>query len=56
MLKEILGYLRKFNSEEYRMGEDIKSFAINVCANIIVEGLEDNDELRKAVKNKLGMR
>lgn len=35
MLKEILSYLRKFDSKEYQSNEDIKQFCINVSANFL---------------------
>lgn len=43
MLKEILSYLRKFDSEEYQSNEDIKQFCINVSANIFIEEFIKNN-------------
>lgn len=44
MLKEITGYVRERRSAEYRDGEDMKHFCINVIADIIVDGMEENDK------------
>lgn len=49
MLREILGYLRMLNSDDYRSNEDMRSFSINVCADIFVEMLEKNSELKNKV-------
>lgn len=38
MLVEILSYIRKVDSKEYRDAEDSKNLAINLLADILVEG------------------
>ena len=48
MLKEILGILKRITSKEYIEKEDLKSFAINLLADIIVE--YKSDELHKLTK------
>lgn len=44
MLKEITDYVRERRSAEYRNGEDMKQFCINVVANIIVDGMAETDK------------
>lgn len=41
MLSEILSYVRKIQSSEYKNNEDVKQFAINLAANVLVDGMED---------------
>lgn len=38
MLVEILAYIRKVDSKEYKEAEDSKNLAINLLADILVEG------------------
>lgn len=49
MLKEILGILRRLTSKEHIEKEDLKAFAINLLADIMVE--YKSDELHKLVKD-----
>lgn len=49
MLKEILDIMREISSEEHIQKEDMKAFAINLLADIIVE--YKSEELNKLVKN-----
>lgn len=55
MLKEILALLRKFDSEEYQSQEDMRQFCINVSADIFVELLESNKELKNKIKNNFAI-
>lgn len=49
MLKEILGILRRLTSKEHIESEDLKAFAINLLADIMVE--YKSDELHRLVKD-----
>lgn len=49
MLKEIRDTLRRITSKEHIEKEDLKAFAINLLADIMVE--YKSDELSKLVKN-----
>ena len=49
LLKEILGILKEISSKEYREQEDLKAFAINLLADIMVE--YKSDELHRLVKD-----
>ena len=49
MLKEILDIMREISSKEHIQKEDMKSFAINLLADIMVE--YKSEELNKLVKN-----
>lgn len=53
MLKEILSYLRKFDSKEYQSNEDIKQFCVNVSANIFTEEFLKNnrDIIEQIIRN-----
>ena len=55
MLKELLSYVRKFDSNEYQAEQDAKAFSINVCANIVVEALDKNGSLCNSVTEKFGL-
>lgn len=46
MLKEILVFLRYFQEND-----DIRQFSINVAADLFVEMLEDNPELKDKIIN-----
>lgn len=54
MLTEIVTYIRKLQSPEYRDNEDVKQFCINAVANIFVDGMEDGnkEEIKGSFKNK----
>lgn len=54
MLTEIVTYIRKVQSPEYRNAEDTKQFCINAVANIFVDGMEESnkDEIKDNFKNK----
>lgn len=56
MLREILSYMQKYSTDEYRMREDLRAFSINVCANIVVDQMEQNDELRRKVTERLNLK
>lgn len=49
MLKEILSILRRLTSKEHIEKEDLKAFAINLLADIMVE--YKSDELSRLVKD-----
>ena len=44
MLTEIVTYIRKVQSPEYRNAEDTKQFCINAVANIFVDGMEESNK------------
>lgn len=46
MLKEVIAFLRYFKDND-----DMRQFSINVAADIFVEMLEDNKELKNTLKN-----
>lgn len=51
MLKEILGIMREISSEEHIQKEDMKAFAINLLADIMVEyKAEQVEQLVKQIK------
>lgn len=51
LLKEILEILKKITGKEYREQEDLKAFAINLLADIMVEyKAEQFEELAKNIK------
>lgn len=49
MLSEIVSYVREIQSSEYKNNEDVKQFAINLAANVLVDGMEERakDGIRK---------
>lgn len=49
MLKEVLDIMREISSEEHIQKEDMKAFAINLLADIMVE--YKSEELNKLIKN-----
>lgn len=49
MLKEILSILRRLTSKEHIEKEDLKAFAINLLADIMVE--YKSNELSKLIKD-----
>lgn len=49
LLNEILGILKEITSKEHIEKEDLKSFAINLLADIMVE--YKSDELRNMINN-----
>ena len=51
LLKRILSILLLLTSDEARAQNDIKQFSINVAADIFVELLENNQELKTKLKN-----
>lgn len=54
MLTEIVTYIRKVQSPDYRDNEDTKQFCINAVANIFVDGMEESnrDEIKGSFKSK----
>ncbi len=51
MLKEILSIMRELSSEEHIQNEDMKAFAINLLADIMVEyKAEQIEQLAKQIK------
>lgn len=46
MLKEILFFLKR-----YEKNDDMRQFSINVAANLFVEMLEDNPDLKDKIIN-----
>lgn len=49
ILKEIRGILRRLTSKEHIESEDLKAFAINLLADIMVE--YKSDELHRLIKD-----
>lgn len=47
MLKRICDYINKVDSESYRMNEDMKQFAMNVAADVLV----DNNQRQQRTNN-----
>lgn len=47
MLSEILAYVRKVDSQQYRDGEDLRAFLINMCADVAV----DNNQRQQRLSN-----
>lgn len=45
---EVRDYIRHIQSSDYRNAEDVKQFAINLAANVLVDGMEDRakEEIR----------
>lgn len=54
MLSEIVSYVREIQSSEYKNAEDVKQFAINLAANVLVDGMEEKakDEIMDNFKNE----
>lgn len=54
MLKEITSYIRKIQGQAYRQNEDMRAFAINVCADVFVEAMEEpeKDDLNNLMRNE----
>lgn len=51
MLKEILSIMREISSEEHIQKEDMKAFAINLLADIMVEyKAEQVEQIAKQIK------
>lgn len=51
MLKEILSIMRELSSEEHIQNEDMKAFAINLLADIMVEyKAEQIEQLAKQIE------
>lgn len=51
MLKEILNIMRELSSEEHIQNEDMKAFAINLLADIMVEyKAEQIEQLAKQIE------
>lgn len=44
MLKRICAYIDKVDSESYRMNEDMKQFAMNVAADVLVDNNQRQQE------------
>lgn len=44
MLREITSYIRKIQGQAYRQNEDMRAFAINVCADVFVEAMEEPEK------------
>ena len=47
MLKRICAYIDKVDSDNYRMNEDMKQFAMNVAADVLV----DNNQRQQRLGN-----
>ena len=47
MLKRICAYIDKVDSDNYRMNEDMKQFAMNVAADVLV----DNNQRQHRLDN-----
>lgn len=46
MLTEIVGYVRRIQSKEYIDEDTVKQFAINLAANVLVDGMEGSQKNR----------
>lgn len=44
MLQEILTYVRKVDSPQYRDNEDMNDFCMNLVANAVIERLFENQQ------------
>lgn len=44
MLTEIVGYIRRIQSKEYIDEDTVKQFAINLAANVLVDGMEESQK------------
>lgn len=51
---EVRDYIRHIQSQPYKEAEDVKQFAINLAANVLVDGMEDRqrEEIRNNFKNE----
>lgn len=47
MLKRVCAYIDKVDSDNYRMNEDMKQFAMNVAADVLV----DNNQRQQRLGN-----
>lgn len=57
MLREIVGYVRKVDSSEYDIQTDIKAFCINIIADVVADGLlEENDEMINNIKQNFKLK
>ena len=45
MLKRIVAYIDKVDSDNYRMNEDMKQFAMNVAADVLVDNNQRQQRL-----------
>lgn len=47
-VSEVVKYVKKLQSDDYKNAEDVKQFAINLAANVLVDGMEERakDEIR----------
>ena len=50
MLTEIVGYVRRIQSKEYIDEDTVKQFAINLAANVLVDGMEEGQ--KNGIKDK----
>lgn len=50
----VADYIRHIQSSDYQNAEDVKQFAINLAANVLVDGMEDRakEEIRNNFKNE----
>lgn len=50
----VADYIRHIQSQPYKEAEDVKQFAINLAANVLVDGMEDRakEEIRNNFKNE----
>ena len=52
-VREVRDYIRHIQSQPYKDAEDVKQFAINLAANVLVDGMEDRakEEIRGKFNN-----
>ena len=52
-VREVRDYIRHIQSADYQNAEDVKQFAINLAANVLVDGMEDRqrEEIRGNFNN-----
>lgn len=49
-VREVRDYIRHIQSSDYQNAEDVKQFAINLAANVLVDGMEERQ--REEIKGK----
>lgn len=46
MLKELIVYIHKVESSDYAAKRSFNSFAINICADVVAEGMKKSEKQR----------
>lgn len=42
MLKEVVGHIRRVNTDEFQTASDFRAFLVNICADLVVDGAQRN--------------